>query len=163
MRLFWSSALSIFVLLGCAAPTPPSLQAPGADLTRTEWQGRLSLQVMSTPPTSLSARFMLRGDASHGTLDLYSPFGTTVGTLQWSPQQVQLNDGKQSQSFNSLADLTEKITGAALPMAAIFNWLEGRDEPVAGWRTDFSNVQEGSLVAQRTAPMPEVTLRIKLD
>ena len=163
MRLAWLASLSACLLLGCATPTPSSLRTFEAQLPQTEWQGRLSVTVMSTPPQAMSARFLLRGDARNGTLDLYSPLGTTVGALQWSPQQVQLNDGKQLQSFESLAGLTEKITGAALPMAAIFNWLQGKDEPVAGWRTDFSGAQQGSLVAQRTIPIPEVTLRIKLD
>ena len=48
-------------------------------------------------------------------------------------------------------------------MAAIFNWLEGKNDPVSGWQTDLSGAQQGSLMARRTAPAPEVTLRIKLD
>jgi outer membrane lipoprotein LolB len=132
-------------------------------MPQTEWQGRLSVIVMSTPPQAMSARFLLRGDAHTGALDLYSPLGTTVGALQWSPHQVQLSDGNQLQHFESLADLTEKITGAALPMAAIFNWIQGKNDLVDGWQTDFTGARQGSLVAQRTMPIPEVTLRIKLD
>lgn len=163
MRFFWWATLSAYLLSGCATPTRPPLRSSEAVMPQTEWQGRLSVTVVSTPPTAMSARFLLRGDVSNGTLDLYSPLGTTVGALQWSPQQVQLSDGKQLQNFESLAELTEKITGAALPMAAIFNWLEGKNDPVAGWQTDFSGVHQGSLMARRTAPTPEVTLRIKLD
>lgn len=158
MRFFGWATLSASLLLGCAAPTPPSPSRAEA-----QWQGRLSVTVMGAPPTAMSARFLLRGDASNGTLDLYSPIGTTVGALQWSPQQVQLSDGKQQQNFESLAELTEIITGAALPMAAIFKWIQGESDPVAGWQTDFSGAPQGSLVARRTAPAPEVTLRIKLD
>jgi outer membrane lipoprotein LolB len=155
--------LSVCLLSGCATPTLSSSSTSEAATPQTEWQGRLSVTVMGNPPTAMSARFLLRGDEHNGTLDLYSPLGTTVGALQWSPQQVQLSDGMQLQSFKSLAELTEKITGAALPMDAIFSWLQGNNDPVAGWQTDLSGAQQGSLTARRTAPTPEVTLRIKLD
>jgi outer membrane lipoprotein LolB len=163
MRVVGLVIFTSCLLLGCATPTPASLRPTDANWLQKEWQGRLSVTVMSTPPQTMSARFLLRGDAHTGTLDLYSPLGTTVGALQWSPQQVQLNDGKQLQYFESLADLTEKITGAALPMAAIFNWIEGKNEAIDGWRTDFTGAQQGALLAQRTMPSPQVTLRIKLD
>lgn len=163
MRVVGLVILSTCLLAGCATPTPTQLRPSEANWPSTEWQGRLSVTVMSTPPQAMSARFLLRGDARSGTLDLYSPLGTTVGALQWSPQQVQLSDGKQLQHFESLADLTEKVTGAALPMAAIFNWIQGKNDAVEGWQTDFTGAQPGSLVAQRTMPSPEVTLRIKLD
>ena len=163
MRVVWWLALSACLLSGCATPTRPQLRSSEAVMPQTEWQGRLSVSVMSTPPTAMSARFLLRGDVRNGSLDLYSPLGTTMGALQWSPQQVQLSDGKQLLNYESLAELTEKITGAALPMAAIFSWLEGKNDPVSGWQTDLSGAQQGSLMARRTAPAPEVTLRIKLD
>jgi len=163
MRVVWWLALSACLLSGCATPTRPPLSSSEAVMPQTEWQGRLSVTVMGTTPTAMSARFLLRGDARNGTLDLYSPLGTTVGALQWSPQQVQLSDGKQLLNFESLAELTEKITGAALPMAAIFSWLEGKNDLVVGWQTDLSGAQQGWLMARRTVPAPEVTLRIKLD
>ncbi len=163
MRLVWWTALSACLLTGCATPTLSALRAPGEQTPQTEWQGRLSVTVMGDPPTAMSARFLLRGDVNQGSLDLYSPLGTTVGAIQWSPQQVELSDGKQRQSFKSLAELTEQITGAALPMAAIFNWLQGENTPVTGWQTDLSGAQQGTLLARRTAPTPEVTLRIKRD
>ena len=156
------------LLVGCATPSRPSqvLNASSpANLPAQlpEWQGRISVQVLGDAPSSMSASFSLRGDAHNGELDLYSPLGTTLGALQWTPQLVQFSDGGKHQYFNSLAELTEKITGAALPMAAIFSWLEGKNDPVAGWQTDLSGAQQGSLMARRTAPAPEVTLRIKLD
>jgi len=76
---------------------------------------------------------------------------------------VQLSDGGKHQYFNSLAELTEKTTGAALPVEAIFGWLQGRDVQATGWQADLSALSQGSLIARRTAPLPEVTLRIKLD
>jgi outer membrane lipoprotein LolB len=128
-----------------------------------EWQGRISVQVQGDNPSSMSASFLLRGDAKNGELDLYSPLGTTLGALQWTPQLVQFSDGSKHQYFNSLAELTEKATGSALPVDAIFDWLQGRDTQAFGWQADLSGVSQGSLSARRTVPAPEVTLRIKLD
>jgi outer membrane lipoprotein LolB len=121
------------------------------------------MQVQSEPPTSMSAGFLLRGNAQDGQLDLYSPLGNILGALQWSPQLARLNQGGSSQSFASMAELTEKTTGAALPMDAIFQWLQGIDASVAGWQADLSGANEGRITARRTEPQPEVNLRIKLD
>ena len=76
---------------------------------------------------------------------------------------MQLSDGGKHQYFNSLAELTEKTTGAALPVEAIFGWLQGQQINATGWQADLSNMSQGSLSARRTEPAPEVTLRIKID
>ena len=62
-----------------------------------------------------------------------------------------------------MAHLTEETTGAALPMDAMFDWLEGRPTLSPGWQADLSALNQGSLVAKRTSPEPFVILRIKLD
>jgi len=111
----------------------------------------------------MNASFSLRGDAKNGELDLYSPLGTTLGALQWTPHVVQLSDGGKHQYFSSLAELTEKTMGAVLPIDALFGWLQGRDVQATGWQADLSAVSQGAVTAHRTSPAPEVTLRIKLD
>jgi outer membrane lipoprotein LolB len=156
------------LLAGCATSSRPpkalSTSSPTSLLGQLpEWQGRISVQVLGDAPSSMSASFSLRGNASNGELDLYSPLGTTLGALQWTPQLVQLSDGGKHQYFNSLAELTEKTTGAALPVDAIFAWLQGREVQATGWQADLSAVSQGSLTAHRTVPAPEVMLRIKLD
>lgn len=156
MRNWWLALLMGSLLAGCATPPRPTNNSP-------EWQGRISVQVLGDAPSSMSAGFSLRGDAKNGELDLYSPLGTTLGALQWNPQRVQLSDGSKPQYFNSLAELTEKTTGAALPVDALFGWLQGRDVQATGWQADLSTVSQGSLIARRTNPAPEVTLRIQLD
>jgi outer membrane lipoprotein LolB len=168
MRVWCVALLMCAMLAGCATPsrTSKALSASSAEslpAQLSEWQGRISVQVLGDAPSSMSASFSLRGNASNGELDLYSPLGTTLGALQWTPQLVQLSDGGKHQYFNSLAELTEKTTGAALPVDAIFAWLQGRDLQATGWQADLSNVSQGSLSARRTDPAPEVTLRIKLD
>ena len=168
MRVWWTALLMGALLAGCATSSRPpkalSTSSPTSLLGQLpEWQGRISVQVLGDAPSSMSASFSLRGNASNGELDLYSPLGTTLGALQWTPQLVQLSDGGKHQYFNSLAELTEKTTGAALPVDAIFAWLQGREVQATGWQADLSAVSKGSLTARRTVPAPEVMLRIKLD
>ena len=164
MRVWWLAFLMSALMAGCATPSRTATKPLSAEQASSpEWQGRISVQVLGDTPSSMSASFLLRGDAKNGELDLYSPLGTTLGALQWTPQLVQLSDGGKHQYFTSLAELTEKTTGAALPVEAIFGWLQGRDVQATGWQADLSALSQGSLIARRTAPSPEVTLRIKLD
>lgn len=151
------------LLTGCTTPSRTTKPFSAEQVNSPEWQGRISVQVLGDAPSSMSASFLLRGDAKNGELDLYSPLGTTLGALQWTPQLVQLSDGGKHQYFNSLAELTEKTTGAALPIEAIFGWLQGQQINATGWQADLSNMSQGSLSARRTEPAPEVTLRIKID
>jgi outer membrane lipoprotein LolB len=151
------------VLAGCATPSRTGKPLSAEQTNSPEWHGRISVQVQGPHPSSMSASFSLRGDAKNGELDLYSPLGTTLGALQWTPQWVQLRDGGQHQFFNSLNDLTERATGAALPVDAIFGWLQGRDVPAPGWLADLSAAPKGTVAARRISPAPEVILRIKLD
>jgi outer membrane lipoprotein LolB len=162
MRIWWLALLMGTLLAGCATPSPTAKPLRAEPVNGAEWQGRISVQVQGDNPSSMSASFLLRGDAQHGELDLYSPLGTTLGALQWTPQLVQLSDGGTPQYFNSLAELTEKTMGAALPVEAIFAWLQGRNVHATGWLADLSAISQGSLIAHRTNPAPEVILRIKM-
>ena len=130
MRAWWLALLMSALLVGCATPNRSTRPLSTEQANSPEWQGRISVQVQGDNPSSMSASFLLRGDAKNGELDLYSPLGTTLGALQWTPQLVQLSDGSQHQYFTSLAELTEKTTGAALPIDALFEWLQGRDAQV---------------------------------
>jgi outer membrane lipoprotein LolB len=164
MRIWWVTMLLSGLLAGCATSPSRTAKPLSAEATATpEWQGRLSVQVLGDAPSSMSAGFLLRGNAQQGELDLYSPLGTTLGALQWTPLQVQLSNGGAPQYFHSLAELTEKTTGAALPIEALFGWLQGQDMHAEGWQADLSAVSQGTLTARRHAPAPEVTLRVKLD
>ena len=163
MRGWWLALCIGFTLAGCAMPSRTDKPFNTEQTNSPEWQGRISVQVLGAPPSSMNASFSLRGDAKNGELDLYSPLGTTLGALQWTPRLVQLSDGGKHQYFSSLAELTEKATGAALPVDALFDWLQGRDVQATGWQADLSAVSQGALTARRTSPAPEVTLRIKLD
>ena len=152
-----SICIGLCVLLSACA-TPP--RAPSE---QPQWQGRLSVTVLSEPPSAMSASFVLQGSAQQGELSLYSPLGTTVASLHWDPQAAHLTQGTRADQFGSLDELTEKTTGAALPVQALFRWLQGQESAVPGWRTDASQLGQGKLVAQRQWPSPEVTLRIQLE
>jgi outer membrane lipoprotein LolB len=157
----------VLALTGCASPNLPSTQPQTnvneVQVNAPEWQGRMSLRIQGDPATSMSAGFLLRGEAAHGRLDLYSPLGTTLAALRWSPSAVQLQQGGQLQWFNSLDELTEQATGAALPVSALFDWLHGTPSIAPGWQADLSQLPQGLLIAQRVSPTPAVHLRIKLD
>ena len=154
-------ALGVAVLLtACATPAPPPLaHSPDAQT----WQGRLSVNVQTSPTTSMSASFALQGQAQRGSLSLYSPLGTTLAVLDWTATAAHLHQGTKQQRFDSLEVLTEQATGAALPVAALFDWLQGTPSPAPGWQVDLSALAQGSVSARRYQPTPEVTLRIKLD
>lgn len=156
------AGLWLVVMLAACSTSAPNRSALLTSSAK-QWQGRMSVTVQSEPPRNMSAGFSLEGDARQGELNLFSPLGTTLSTLQWNPSATQwLQDG-QLRRFDSMAQLTEEITGAALPMDAMFDWLEGRATPSSGWQTDLSALKQGNLVAKRVSPEPLVILRIKLD
>ena len=166
MRRIWGSSLFAWLLclLLVACATPQRLLPQDAlKPTEPEWQGRLSLVIHSTPETSLSAGFLLRGSAQQGAIDFYSRLGTTVTALRWTPQAALWLEGDQQHSFDSLSRLTEKATGAALPIHQLFDWLDGKPVSLPGWQADLSGLQQGFLLVRRTDPAPRVDLRIKLD
>ncbi len=157
----WASIWLLVLLTACATPTP--IRSIAQSPSDKQWQGRLSVTVQSDPPRNMSAGFSLDGDARQGELNLFSPLGTTLATLQWNPTTTQWLQGGQQRRYDSMAQLTEETTGAALPMGAMFDWLEGKATASPGWLADLSALNQGTLVAKRVSPEPLVVLRIKLD
>ncbi|MEY4122173.1 MAG: hypothetical protein RLZZ457_1011 [Pseudomonadota bacterium] len=154
-------AFGVAALLTACASTSRLPQTGSADVH--EWQGRLSVSIQTAPPSQMSASFSLRGHAQQGSLDLFSPLGTTLAALNWTAHAAHMQQGNQQQRFDSLAALTEQATGAALPVTALFDWLQGSPTSAPGWQVDLSALPQGALIARRYDPAPEVTLRIKLD
>ena len=149
-------------LVGCAS-APPSRTASISAHAGHLWQGRLSVSVHSDPPSTTTAAFQLSGTAEQGELQLFSPLGTTLAQLQWQPGSAHLHRGAAPEAFASLEALTEQLTGSALPLNALFDWLQGRDRPSPGWVVDLSALDRGELKAQREQPLPTVNLRVRLD
>ena len=159
----WASLWLVVCIAACTtSPTPLRSNLTKAP-TEKQWQGRISVTVQSDPPRNMSSGFTLEGDTRLGELNLFSPLGTTLATMQWSPTSTQLLQGNQQRRFDSLEHLTQETTGAALPIDAMFDWLQGIATASPGWQADLSAISQGTLVAKRLTPEPLVILRIKLD
>ena len=150
---------AIFLIAGCAHQ--PGAGAPNDSKTST-WSGRISLQVQSEPVQAFFAGFELRGSPTQGELVLNSPLGTSLAVLRWAPGEAVLDSGGQVQRFESVDALVEKATGAAVPLPALFDWLDGKNTALDGWTADLSQQAEGRIAASRTVPQPRADLRIVL-
>jgi outer membrane lipoprotein LolB len=151
--------LSALALAGCVSPVSKPAGSAGTDA----WSGRLSLRVDSEPVQTFAALFELRGTPRAGELTLTTPIGSTLAQLHWSPGVATLRHGSNTRSDPSVDALIEAATGAAIPVAALFGWLAGRDERVPGWRADLSQISAGRLWARRESPEPQVELRVAFE
>jgi outer membrane lipoprotein LolB len=160
----WAGRCAAFILvLLTACATPPKPSGP-VDMVNGPWNGRLVLQVEDKPSESFVAGFELKGDAKTGELALFSPLGGMLALLNWEPGKALLKTaGESSREFPSVEALTAHVTGAAIPMAALFDWLRGRETRVPGWRTDLTQLHQGRLSAKRLEPRPETDLRLVLE
>jgi outer membrane lipoprotein LolB len=147
------------LLAGLVACATPPASAPQDNF----WSGRLALNVAAEPPQAMSAGFELRGDARAGELALLSPLGQTMAVARWSPAGATLQQGERSLPYASMDELTEQLTGAALPLPALFGWLRGEPAEVPGWSADLSGHADGRILAQRQSPPPRAELRIRLQ
>ncbi len=151
---------AIFLIAGCTQ----SPLAPGPYGTENQaWRGRLAVRIDSQEPQSFSASFDLIGQAQTGELILYGPLGGTAAHLIWTPESATLRSNGAVRQFNSLHELATQATGTDLPIAALFDWLAGRDVVAAGWQADLSQRVNGRLTARRTQPEPTAELRLILE
>jgi outer membrane lipoprotein LolB len=154
----WCAAAACALLLaGCA--TPPSVAPAGVQ----QWNGRLALNVEGEANRSFSAGFELKGAPETGELTLFNPLGGTLAVLDWGPGNATLRANGKTREFASLDELAQEATGAPLPVASLFDWLQGKPTAVAGWQADVSQVSEGRLHARRTDPPPPADLRLVFD
>lgn len=123
----------------------------------------MALQVEDRPSESFSAGFELKGSAAAGELALVSPLGGTLGLLAWQPGSATLRAGGQVRQFNSVELLIAHVTGSTIPLAALFDWLQGVDTAVPGWRADLSQVSQGRVTARRLDPPPQADLRVVFE
>ena len=149
-----------FLMAGCATPQKPV--GPGAT-QNDEWAGRISLQIQSEPPQAFFAGFELKGKAQAGELKLTSPIGSVLGVMRWSPSEAVLESGRDVKKFASVDALLEQTTGAAIPVSALFDWLNGKNTSLNGWTADLSQQPSGKISATRTNPAPQTDLRVVLD
>jgi outer membrane lipoprotein LolB len=174
---FFGLFVAIYLIAGCAINTPTTvingnkIESLPAQAKVLNYQGRLSLRIASEPPQSLYAGFSLNGDAQAGNLTLSSPLGNTVAQLAWTPQNAVLIANNETKEHPSASALIENITGATIPLSALFDWLAGKNTVTAGWEIDLSQMKTENanndtvqrLVAKRTSPQPAAELRIAID
>ena len=152
----------LLISMGLSACT--SLPQPSPPVSSDgNWQGRLSLTVDSSPPERMAAGFSLTGNAQRGTLRLFSPLGSTLGEASWGPTGATLTQGQTAQQFESLDALLTHFAQAAIPVRALFDWLQGRATEVPGWHVDLSQQAQGRIVANRQYPQPHANLRWILE
>jgi outer membrane lipoprotein LolB len=166
--------LAALVLSGCASVArvaPP--EAAEGDLRLT---GRLSVVVAGSTgkATGGSAAFELLGNPAAGQLELISPLGTLAARASWAAGTARLQTPEDERRFDDLDALTRELLGEPVPVAALFDWLNGKPWPQAastptdsgfeqlGWQIDLAKFGEGLIVAIRRAE-PMVTLRARLD
>ncbi len=151
---------AIFLIAGCA-----SFTRPGAENSAKQaiWEGRLLVQVEGSTPQSLSASFTLQGNVDVGSLVLYTPLGTTAAQLTWDTSGARLQTHDQTHQAATLAELTRHLTGTDLPIASLFDWLQGLNSPAPGWTVDLSQWSQGRLHAQRQSPDAPAQLRLILE
>ena len=71
--------------------------------------------------------------------------------------------GQGPQQFSSLEELLAKTIGAAIPIAALFDWLAGKQTNLDEWTADLSEYSAGRIRAARLTPEPQAELRLILD
>lgn len=166
----FAGALIALALAGCAQlpKTPPPADAA------SRLSGRISVTVAGDVHhrgTGGAASFELFGGPQAGQLELTTPLGSLVARATWAPGTVTLRTPQEERRFESLDELTRDLLGEAVPVAALFDWLQARPWPAAphsktangfeqlGWRIE---PKPPALVATRLAD-PVVTLRARLD
>lgn len=112
---------------------------------------------------SFSASFHLQGTPEQGSLDVFNPLGSQIAKLQWQPGTALLQQGYRTTQSDSLQELLRQSLGTALPVQALFSWLQGNNASAEGWQVDLSRHNEGRITAQRTSPSPQATLRVVLQ
>lgn len=166
-----AAALVLALALAGCAQLPRSAPPP---TTEARLSGRISVTVAGTVHnrgTGGAASFELLGGPEAGRLELTSPLGALVARAEWRPGLVMLQTPGDERRFDDLDALTRELLGEAVPVAALFDWLQARPWPAAphqdtpggfeqlGWRIE---PRLPALVATRLTE-PTVTLRAKLD
>jgi outer membrane lipoprotein LolB len=155
----WCTTAACVLLLAACATPPRSAVPAGVQ----QWSGRLALNVEGEASRSFSAGFELKGAPEAGELTLFNPLGGTLAVLDWAPGAATLRSNGQTRQFASLDELAQEATGAPLPIAPLFDWLQGKPTAVAGWQADVSQVGEGRLHARRSDPPPPADLRLVFE
>jgi len=163
--LVWCLAV-VFFIAGCATSTGSKSQL---DINSPLWQGRMALTVDAFDAAgnpkkqSTSAGFELRGTAASGELRLFTPLGSTLAAIAWTPTKAVLTARGDTREFASLQLLLTHMLGTNIPVTTFFAWLNGQAEQAEGWQVDLSERSQGKILAQRFDPAPAAQLKLVLD
>jgi outer membrane lipoprotein LolB len=158
------SVFAINLIAACAHKTGATgLNGINSENTAGPWAGRISLKIQTDPQQAFFAGFELKGQADAGELTLTNPLGGILGVLKWSPLSATLESAQGSKYFASVNELLAQTTGASIPVAALFDWLAGKQTILDGWSADLSQYAEGRIAAERQSPAPQAQLRLILD
>ena len=136
-RLILAACAQAILATGCASLQPPA-PLPAADavtrpaLARTyqeaiDLTGRLSLRYeQNGAPQALDGKFIWSQTAAGAHIDLQTPFGQTLATIEVTPQGATLvQNGQPPRSEPSVDALTASALGWPLPIAGLRTWLQG--------------------------------------
>ena len=115
------------------------------------WEGRIAIKDPGNPQNNMSASFELQGNASAGSLSLFSMLGLTLASMRWGEGFAELQSGGETHTFKSADAMVRSNLGHNVPLAAVFGWLSGDDTSVPGWEVDRSRYAERRLRARKTA------------
>jgi outer membrane lipoprotein LolB len=168
MRRYLLQLLCLAMLLcvaGCASTALPPKGNGTLPYGQTvqHWQGRIGVKVIEPQPQSFSAYFELDGNAEIGMLRLTSPIGITLALMQWAPGNVSLTGTGAPRQFDSLSALTQATIGLDIPMAALFDWLQGTASQAELWEADLTELGSGKLTAKRTAPDLRAEIKLLIE
>ena len=152
---------SVLLLSGCGLFTKVKL----TELAQQgHWEGRLQLRILQDKPEQFSFNFDLQGTAEKGELTIYSPLGNTLAVASWTPNSAVLTEGNKQKHFASMEDLTQQLTGAALPLPTLMAWLKTDGPSLEGWQIKSETLPRSRRIfAERTTPLPKLQLTLLLN
>ena len=71
--------------------------------------------------------------------------------MRWSEGFAELRAGDEVRTFASADAMLRASLGQSIPLEAVFGWLVGDSQTVAGWEVDRSRYAERRLRARKTA------------
>lgn len=162
----WRGLSAVMLVLLCACSHPPrqSVNNSANSIALGHWEGRLTLRLDKNPPEQFSTAFEMSGHAEQGQIHLLSPLGTTLAVVRWNPQGASLQQSSDIRQFSSMDELTQGLTGAALPLPQLLIWLDRAGPAVDGWQIKAEALKKGRRVlAERQQPLPALQLTLLLD
>ena len=163
------SILAASLLLSACTIAPRTSVTTTAPAQQQQWSGRMAVQVNDSASLrpdaqqSCSAAFELQGTAAAGSLQLFTPLGSSVARITWQPGTAMIEQSGQQRTSDSLETLVRETLGTDIPVQALFAWLQGQQQDVPGWQVDISRHADGRISAVRHEPQPQAQLRVVLD